>query len=403
MTVRATGAGRGLAGVAVELEQGDTVRVLAEKQHRPRPFWAFWGERVLEDELAFTVGPESVPGLVEGEALLRVRAERAGTWLRRPAPVSLERRFAVRLRPPALRLTSNPVIVQQGGAGLVVYQVGESAVFDGVRVGNHQFPGCPLPGGGTGERFSLFGVPYDFDDPRGIRLVARDEVENEASASIVQQFLPRPPRASTIPVNDGFMSRVVPEILSNTPELADRGSLLDNYLAINGELRRANAATLTDLSGRSVGPLLLRQRFLQLPASQVMAGYADRRSYTYEGREVDRQTHLGYDLASVRKAPVPASAPGIVTLARYFGIYGNTVVLDHGCGLSTLYSHLSSISVEEGAEVDRGTPVGRTGETGLAGGDHLHFTVLVGGVSVDPLEWWDDKWIQDHLWEPLGR
>ena len=133
-----------------------------------------------------------------------------------------------------------------------------------------------------------------------------------------------------------------------------------------------------------------------------MAGFAERRTYLYEGRVVDQQTHLGHDLASTRQAPVPASNAGVVVLARYLGIYGQTVVIDHGYGLMTLYSHLSSLEVAEGDEVARNQSLGRTGTTGLSGGDHLHFSVLVGGVMVDPLEWWDVRWLRSRIEAPLG-
>ena len=133
-----------------------------------------------------------------------------------------------------------------------------------------------------------------------------------------------------------------------------------------------------------------------------MSSFADQRTYLHAGREVDRQVHLGYDLAVVARTPVPAANRGVVRMARYFGIYGNSVVVDHGHGLMTLYSHLSSMDVSEGDEVERGAIVGRTGATGLAGGDHLHFTTLVGGLPVNPTEWWDAAWIRDRVAGKLG-
>lgn len=139
-----------------------------------------------------------------------------------------------------------------------------------------------------------------------------------------------------------------------------------------------------------------------MPNGQVMSAFADRRTYVYQGRNVDQQDHLGFDLASIQQAPVPSANDGVVVLARYHGIYGNTVVVDHGAGLMSLYSHLSSIAVADGQAVTRGQEVGRTGVTGLAGGDHLHFTMLVGGLPVNPIEWWDAKWIRDRLVTKLG-
>jgi murein DD-endopeptidase MepM/ murein hydrolase activator NlpD len=99
---------------------------------------------------------------------------------------------------------------------------------------------------------------------------------------------------------------------------------------------------------------------------------------------------------------VPAANGGRVLLAEYFGIFGNCVVLDHGYGLMSLYGHLSSIDVREGQAVERGQAVGRTGQTGLAGGDHLHFGILLQGNPVTPVEWWDDHWLEDRLSRKLG-
>jgi murein DD-endopeptidase MepM/ murein hydrolase activator NlpD len=133
-----------------------------------------------------------------------------------------------------------------------------------------------------------------------------------------------------------------------------------------------------------------------------MSSFADRRTYFYRGREVDRQDHLGFDLASVRRADVPAANRGVVVLARELGIYGNAVVVDHGYGLMSLYAHLSSLAVAEGATVERGQVLGTSGETGLAGGDHLHFSFLLQGLPVRPIEWWDTHWLTDRLKRKLG-
>jgi murein DD-endopeptidase MepM/ murein hydrolase activator NlpD len=116
---------------------------------------------------------------------------------------------------------------------------------------------------------------------------------------------------------------------------------------------------------------------------------------------VDTQIHFGYDLAAVQQGPVPAANSGVVVFAGPLSIYGNVVVVDHGLGLQTLYAHLSSIDVKEGDEVAKEQELGRTGSTGLALGDHLHYEVLINGVSVTPLEWWDAKWIRDHVGRPL--
>jgi murein DD-endopeptidase MepM/ murein hydrolase activator NlpD len=389
---------RGLSTVRVEIEQGERRELLAERSFAPRPFWAFWGPRTATDEIAVEVGREIHPWLAEGEATVRVTAARAGTWLRHPEPASAELALPVRLRPPSLEVTSSQNYVAQGGSAVVTYRVGEGAVDSGVRIGDQlRFPGYPLPGGGPRERFALFAAPHDLEDAAAIRLVAVDELGNRAEARFVDRYFEKPLKTDTIQLSAGFMERVVPEILARTPGMEAQGDVLASYLAVNGELRRRNALQLAELAAGSRPEWRWRRAFLQQPNTQRMASFAERRTYLYDGREVDLQDHLGFDLASVRRAPIVAANDGVVVLAEYFGIYGNTVVLDHGYGLLSLYAHLSSIDAEVGQRVARGDVLGRSGETGLAGGDHLHFSMLVHGVQVNPLEWWDRSWIRDRV------
>lgn len=400
--VTATEGGRGLAELRVELVQGDRTEVVAERSYAPRPALAFWGPRTTTDRMGVEVGSEAVEGLRSGEATLRVVAARAGTWLRDPPPTVVERTVPVRLEPPSVMVLSSHHFVRQGGAEAVVYRVGEGTVKDGVEAGERWFPGYPLPGGGPHDRFALFAAPYDLDDAAKIRLVVADDLGNEARVGFVDRFVPVPLRRGTIHLSKEFMERVVPEILSRTPGLEDRGDLLENYLEINRELRKEDRARLRQLAADSRQEFLWSRPFIELPSAEVMSPFAVRRTYLYDGREVDQELHLGFDLASVRRAPVPAANDGVVMVAGFFGIYGNAVVLDHGYGLATLYGHLSSIDVAEGERVKRGQILGRTGRTGLAGGDHLHFATLLQGLPVTPVEWWDGHWIEDRIERKLG-
>jgi murein DD-endopeptidase MepM/ murein hydrolase activator NlpD len=402
VTVRLAAGGRGLDDVRVELVQGEGSHVVAEKEYTPRPAWAFWGPRTTGDELAVEVGRDSVQGLRSGEAVIRVVARRPGTWLRDPEPTVAEVTLPVRLTPPSLAVLSNQHYVTQGGAEVVVYRAGETAESSGVQAGEWWFPGFELPGGAPGERFALFAVPYDVGEPSRVELVAVDDAGNRATVGFIDRFTPRAPSQGTIELSAGFMARVVPEIVNSTPGFEDRGDLLANYLAINGEMREANRKRLVELAAGSAAEFLWHREFLPMPGGQVMSPFATRRSYLFDGKEVDVQYHLGYDLASTQRAPVPAANGGRVLLAEYFGIFGNCVVLDHGYGLMSLYGHLSSIDVREGQAVERGQAVGRTGQTGLAGGDHLHFGILLQGNPVTPVEWWDDHWLEDRLSRKLG-
>jgi murein DD-endopeptidase MepM/ murein hydrolase activator NlpD len=406
ITVTATEPRRGLGALRVELlytdQGGEAVAVLAEEAFSPRPFWAFWGARTANWERLLEVGGNTLPGLAGDQATIRVTAERAATWLRHPSPTVAVLELPVRLTPPRLGVVSVGNNVVQAGSGLVVYRVGGPRGEDGVRAGDRWFPGYPLPGGQPGERFALYAAPYDLEDGDRIRLEAWDDLGNFVGSRFVDSFRPRPPAADDIPLSDAFLERVVPPILAATPDLKSTGDPLQDYLQINGALRAENARELDDLATRTAQEFLWDRTFEQLPRSQVMSKFADRRTYLYEGRAVDHQTHLGFDLASTARAPVPSANDGRVVLAKYFGIYGNAVVVDHGFGLMSLYAHLSSLEVQVGDAVRRGQILGRTGATGLAGGDHLHFTMLLHGVAVDPREWWDRRWIRSRIAEPLG-
>lgn len=397
VTVTVAETGRGLTGVRVALVQGERMVELADEAYTPRPPLAFWGARTTRDVLELEVGRETVEDLREGEATLRVEAARAPSWLRHPEPVVAALTLPVDLTPPSLSLLSTQHYVSQGGSGVVVYRLGEGAVRDGVEAGERFFPGHPLPGGGPQERFALFAAPYDLADGTAIRLMAEDGVGNVAQSLFVDRFFPKPVEQGTIRLSEEFMGRVVPEILSRTPQLEDQGELLANYVHINSRLRRDNRARLAELAADSRETFLWSGAFLQMPNAQVMSPFAVERTYVFDGEEVDREHHLGFDLASVRRDEVPAANAGTVVLAEYFGIYGNAVILDHGYGLMSLYGHLSSHDVTAGESVERGQTLGRTGATGLAGGDHLHFAMLVGGLPVNPLEWWDAAWVRDRV------
>jgi murein DD-endopeptidase MepM/ murein hydrolase activator NlpD len=178
---------------------------------------------------------------------------------------------------------------------------------------------------------------------------------------------------------------------------ARQGSPKDIFVKVNRALRKENEDKIRSLSEKSASTILWSGAFGQLTNSKVEANFADARTYTYQNEKIDTAYHLGFDLSVTKRYPVEAANSGIVAFVGDLGIYGNTVIIDHGLGLSTLYSHLSSSDVKVGDEIKKQQIIGKTGETGLAVGDHLHFGVYLHGVPVLPLEWWDAKWIKDNI------
>ena len=388
----------GLGAVRLELIQGGRTEILAEEVFVPAsgiPFvgGAGRGQAVLEA----TIGSETLGWLEEGEVTLRAIAGRASGALRKPSPITAELTLPVRLRPPRLQVVSTQHYARQGGSGAVVYRVGEHVVRSGVRAGTVESPGSELPNGGPDDRFSIYALPWNVAESAEIRLFAEDDAGNRVEQPFLDLFKTIPARADVIRLSDAFLDRVVPAIASQTPGFDASGSLLEQYLRINGDLRRAELAHVVELSAASRPEFLWSGAFLQMPNSARAANFAETRTYLYDGREVDQQTHLGLDLASTARAPVPAPNSGRVLFAGWMSLYGNAVIIDHGYGLLSLCGHMSTVDVATGDHVAKGDRLGTTGATGLAGGDHLHLEVFVHGQSVDPFEWFDAKWIRDNL------
>jgi murein DD-endopeptidase MepM/ murein hydrolase activator NlpD len=373
------------AGIAAVEGDPDTVRIV-------RPF-----------------GKEGVPQLQSGTARIVVHASRPSLLDLRTLSSTATKDVTVRLEPPRVAVLSTHHYVNHGGSEMVVYRVTPADAASGVRVGDLEYPGFPASGAGVAGdsslRVAFFALLAGQDRDTPIVVFARDEAGNQArSASFVDRVFAKAFRKSRIPLDDRFLQRVVPEILENSPEVKVEaaGELLPAFLKINGDLRQMNADRIASMTAATSPSRLWNGPFVQLGNSQVEAGFADDRTYVFEGRDVDRQTHLGYDLAVTSAIPILAANAGKVLHADWLGIYGNCVVVDHGMGIASLYGHLSSIDVRLGDSVQKGQVLGRSGMTGLAGGDHLHFTMLVHGRPVNPVEWWDSHWIADRIERKLS-
>ena len=294
--------------------------------------------------------------------------------------------------------------INHGGSEVVVYRVTPPEAVSGVRVGEHEYPGFPAAGAGiegAGPSLHVAFIALLWNQPleTPISVFARDALGNEGTATFAYRTFAQQFRESRINLSDGFFRQVVPAILQNSPDFRvdDPSDLLASYLSINGDMRRENDAYIASLAERTSPEILWQGPFRQLINTAVQSGFADQRDYYYNDEVVDEQTHLGFDLASTAAAPVLAANRGRVVHAGWLGIYGNCVILDHGMGLQSLYAHLSSIDVIEGDLVELDTQLGRSGATGLAGGDHLHFTMLLNGNAVTPIDWWSGQWVEDRI------
>lgn len=407
----------GQLDVAVDAPGGTLTRleVVLEQNDKRTPLFSLAGEsaaalsREGENRLRVSraIGKRDMPDLEAGGARIVVTAVRPVLFGYRQVESTASQDIEVRLTPPQVAVQSMHHYINHGGSEIVVYRVSQEATESGVRVGNYEYPGYPASGAGIanadpGLRVAFFALLWDQDLKTPINVFARDDLGNESIAGFDFRVFPKVFRNSRIEIDDRFLSKVVPAILQNSNfKVENPGDLLASFLRINRDLRRENNARIAALADQSAPQILWEGPFKQLVNTAVEAGFADQRTYIYKGQDVDHQVHLGFDLASTSAAPVQASNHGKVISAGWLGIYGNCVILDHGMGLQSLYAHLSSIDVKVGEAVKLGQQLGRSGATGLAGGDHLHFTILLGGNPVTPIDWWSKQWVQDRILRKL--
>ena len=303
-----------LKSLAVEVVQDGQVihqsnLVISARPHRS---WKFWSAGpVSATHWTVLVGREVIPTLKQGRATIRVTAlnDSWGRFFRGGrSEVTLD--LPVRFAPPQISMLSTQHYINQGGCDMAVFTVSPGTAESGVKVGDNYFPSFPMKESQPETRICLFAYAYNADTSTAPHIVARDDAGNETSASFTYKVFPKKFHSDTIDLDKTaggkFLENVVPPIMSQTPELHDQGSLIKNFLLINGSLRQEDAQKLVAFSQRTSPTFLWKGPFLRLPG-KTEASFADYRTYIYGGQAVDHQTHLGFDLAGSEHMPVRAA------------------------------------------------------------------------------------------------
>jgi murein DD-endopeptidase MepM/ murein hydrolase activator NlpD len=349
------------------------------------------------ETLEIPIDPKAL-SLEEGEAQLQVKVRDfswAGFFAGNETVTTLP--VLVDLRPPRIAIENGQTYLQRGGSGLAVYSLNEATTRDGVDVSGTFFPGHPFPGSDPARhrRVAFFALPHDTPENPSIRVVADDAAGNHAAQAWSTFFKERKFPPVELNLSPNFFAVKVRELAEARG--VDTGDLVAAFQKINKEGRAEDEKRIRSKLVTTAPERLWSGAFEQLRNSQVTSEFAERRSYFEQGNKISEATHFGYDLAVTIAAPITASNAGRVIAAEDLGIYGNCVLIDHGLGLTSLYGHLSRVDVNVGDVVQKGQTVGLSGATGLAGGDHLHFAILVDQTYVDPVEWWDPKWIREKI------
>ncbi len=390
---------RGLRNVKVSVKQGGRNITILNKIF---PFEGLFNrEGTHRFETKFSIDPSTL-NLAQGRVDLHVNVWDYSRRSGGDGNLSIsEHKMIVDTIPPAIRAVSRLHYVNRGGSGLVVYQTTSDSVKSGLFINDYFFPGFPAAEESQeGMHVCYFGIPLDIKRNPEIYLWAEDKAGNRSKAKFYCRIRKKRFRSDKTKITDRFLKQIFPYFSSYLKDTD--GKDIDRFLKINQDLRRENAEAFYNLRTTTSPTRLWDGVWLRLKNAANMARFGDKRSYYYKKKKIDEQVHMGVDLASLANSDVPATNNGRVIFADRLGIYGLTVVLDHGQGLASIYSHLSNIGVQLDQDVTKGEIIGSTGQTGLAGGDHLHFGVMVSGLFVNPIEWWDNHWIQDNIMKKLA-
>jgi len=376
----------GVKSFSASVEQGGQSQLVYEDKTKSRQ-----KSRIY----SFTAGKQQAAFLKEGAAKIVVKAS---TNDFRGATKTLSQEIQVVLKPPTVVADGRQHYINQGGAELAVLDLGGNWTEAGVRVANYSAGTFPMPGepDASNHRFSIFPFPWNVAADTLPVAFVRNGAGTEVTTSFWVKVFPKTFRSSDIQLTDKNMKKVVGEL---DPD--GTGSLADRFVKLNRALREANTQTIYDLRKNTENRILWSGAFVPVKGARE-SFFADRRSYFYNGKKIDEQVHLGYDLAQTANTPVKAANAGKVIYAERLGIYGNCVIIDHGYSIESLYGHMSRIDVKVGDRIAKEQQIGVSGSTGMAFGDHVHFSMLVAGYQVDPKEWWDEHWIRDRILSKIG-
>ena len=348
---------------------------------------------VSEKTYSLQIKPKELK-LHDGSAVIIINAK-AGVLKK----VKYEFETLIDTDPPSIEIIEAPQYIYQGSGGFALLRAKDAdSVF--VRQGDKIFRAFEyLPDRKSKANIYavFFAATHDITNEAVFHAVATDKAGNQKAASLNTKSKASIYTDSRITIGDSFINTVVSSLLNQTT-ISDAEAA---FRKINEEWRKENNAMIVKIAQDTAPKILWKGPFLQMDNSKVMAKYGDRRTYIYNDKEVGKSIHLGYDLASFTNAPVGATNSGIVKFAGDLGIYGNAVLIDHGMGLMSLYGHLSTLMVKEGQTVTKGDMIAKTGSSGFAGGDHLHFGILIHGHEVSPLYLWDRNWVKVNIFDHL--
>ncbi len=301
--------------------------------------------------------------------------------------------------PPQISTIASSQNITKGGSAIVIYKIDDKNLKDTYIEISKNIKFKPIKYRKNGVYASLIVWPFN-QDSFNPKIVAIDKANNKSEHSIQISKIDREYKVSKIKASDRFINGKISQLAQQDPDYSNISGKLDKFRAVNEKMREKNENLIHKYT-KSVTPFNKKwdiKPFKPLKGYKRVSDFGVKRYYYYKTPDniISTSYHVGYDLASVKHDNLYANS-GKVVFAGYNGIYGNMPIIDHKFGLYTLYGHCSSILVEKNQKIQHMQTIAKTGATGLALGDHVHFGVLIQGVEVLPLEWMKSKWIDTHI------
>ena len=306
---------------------------------------------------------------------------------------------------PVANVITNSYLLRQGGSGIIIVEINDENLKDYYISFNDKEVFELFPFYKKNYSISVITWPIDIKEFKKVNVVAVDLAGNKTEAKVPFYIKEFKEKVDNIKISDDFVNNISKHVLENS-DMNVPSSIVDIFIKTNKELREKNVKTIREVVKKNLVNDMKTsfdiKPFVRLPNAATFAQFGERRHYFYGEEKIDEAWHLGMDWASVKRAEVQVTNPGKVIFKDYLGIYGDTVIIDHGLGVGTLYAHTSSINVEVNDEVKAGQHIANTGATGAVFGDHLHFGVLVQGIEVNPNEWLDYTWMKTNVTKTIN-
>lgn len=308
-------------------------------------------------------------------------------------------------RSPVANVITNSYLLRQGGSGILIAEITDDNLKDFYVSFNDQELFELYPFYKENYYISIITWPIDIKEFKRVNIVATDLAGNKTESKVPFYIKSFKEKVDDIKISDSFINNVSKYVLENS-NMDVPNDPIDIFVKTNKELRKKNVKTIRDVSRKNYSNIMKTsfdiKPFIRLANAATFAKYGERRHYYYDGKKIDEAWHLGMDWASIKRAEIKVSNPGKVIYKDYLGIYGDSVIVDHGFGLASLYAHTSSIKVELNDEVKAGEYIANTGATGAVFGDHLHFGILIQGIEANPNEWLDFTWMKTNITKTIN-